>query len=266
MDEAGGSEAGGSEARGREALGRVERLGTAVLGVAVFYGVYGLLGVAQVDARLHELRSPLDVVPLMPWTAAIYLFLFAQVLAPLSVVSDRRVLRRGVLCYALLVAMGTPFWWFFPVTVPREPVPVTDLWTWGLAVTRFIDPPTNCFPSMHVAESFCAAGIVWLHDRARGALWGVGAALISFSTLALGQHWVADAAMGAVMGVGVVILVYKLRPLPAEAYAPLPRVFSLWPLAIYAALFALLASPWWFGLVDPTTLAAWGASGPPPAP
>ena len=146
-------------------LGRVERLVTAIFGVSVFYGVYGVLGAAQVGAELHELRSPLDVVPLMPWTAAIYLFLYAQVLAPLSVIRDRGVLWRGLLCYALLVGIGTPFWWFYPVTVPREPVPVTDLWTWGLAVTRFIDPPTNCFPSMHVAESFCAAALVYRHDR-----------------------------------------------------------------------------------------------------
>ena len=247
-------------------LGRVERLVTAIFGVSVFYGVYGVLGAAQVGAELHELRSPLDVVPLMPWTAAIYLFLYAQVLAPLSVIRDRGVLWRGLLCYALLVGIGTPFWWFYPVTVPREPVPVTDLWTWGLAVTRFIDPPTNCFPSMHVAESFCAAALVYRHDRRRGLAWGVAAALIAFSTLALGQHWVVDGLLGAVMGLGIVFFVFRVWPVRPEALQPLPLVHTAWPLLVYVVLFALLASPYWFGWVDPSSLAAWGAPPPPPAP
>jgi membrane-associated phospholipid phosphatase len=241
-----------------------ERLLTAVLGVAVFYGAYGVVGAAQVGADLQTLQSPLDRVPLMPWTVAIYLFLFAQVVAPLAVLTDRGVLRRGLACYALLVLSGAPFWLFFPVTVPREPVPVHDLWTYGLAVTRFVDPPTNCFPSMHVAESVAAAALIYRHHKALGLAWGVGALAITGSTVALGQHWVADAAAGAVLGVGVVWLVFKVWPVRDEAWRPLPLRHNLWPLLFYALLFMGCAAPWWFGWVGPEDLGAWGAP-PPPA-
>lgn len=241
-----------------------ERVLTAGAGVCVFWGAYAAVGAVQVDAELHTLRSPLDVVPLMPWTVALYLFLYAQVVAPLAVISDRRVLRRGLACYALLVVSGMPFWWFFPVTVPREPVAVHDLWTYGLAVTRYVDPPTNCFPSMHVAESVAAAVLIWRHHKALGVAWGIGALAVAFSTLSLGQHWVADAVFGAVLGVAAVQFVFWRWPVPAEAERPLPLHHNLWPLLWFAVLFLGCAAPWWFGWVGPADLGNWGAP-PPPA-
>ena len=226
--------------------------------VVLLYAAYGATGIwmAGSGRALHTLQSPLDIVPFTPWASLAYLWLFPQVLAPLVVIKDRRVLRRAALAYVFLVACGLPFWLLYPVTVPRTPMPVTDLGSWGLALTRFIDPPTNCFPSMHVAESVLAATIVARHDRAVGLVLGLMAAVVAWSTLALGQHWAADAVVGALLALLADQLFFGRRPLPAAALSPAPRWHHLAWVAGYALLFALAALPYWTGLVSPADLGA----------
>jgi membrane-associated phospholipid phosphatase len=226
--------------------------------VVLLYAVYSGTGIwmASSGRPLYTLATPLDVVPFTPWASLAYLWLFPQVLAPLVVIQDRRVLRRAAGAYAFLIACGLPFWLVFPVTVPRSPVPVTDLGSWGLALTRFIDPPTNCFPSMHVAESVLAAVLVARHDRLVGRLLYGTAAVVTWSTMALGQHWAADALFGAALALVADHLFFTRRPLPPHATPAAPRWHHLFWVAVYVLLFAGASVPYWAGLLTPADLGA----------
>ncbi len=221
------------------------------LGVALsFFFAYGGVNLLQFrSATLHTLPLPIDDrVPLSPPWVVAYLWLFAQVWAPLVIVTERRVLRQGVLAFTFLVAAGMPFWILWPVTVPREPVPITDLWTYGLTLTRVIDPPANCFPSMHVAESCLAALLVRRHDRPVGDVLLLCTALIWYSTMALDQHWFVDGAAG----VALALLADRwfFRPLPAALFRSKSRRWHLLWIGIYVALFTLAASGWWLGWLE----------------
>jgi membrane-associated phospholipid phosphatase len=235
----------------------VVRLVSGGVCLALFFGVYGAIGAsaAASPTTKHVLPTAVDaLVPLCPEATLAYLALFPLVLMPLFLASDRRVLARGALAYFLMLAVSVPIWILAPVTVPRSPVPVVDLFTWGLALTRWIDPPTNCFPSMHVAEAFCAALVTSRLDRAVGRVMLVGASLIWWSTLALDQHWFVDGAVGLLIAVGVERLVFGWRPLPPAALRPEARARVAWAVGIYVVLVLICALPWWTGAVDPAAL------------
>jgi len=221
-------------------------------GLVGLYGIYSLVAYLQAGGgvTLHQLPTPIDAwVPLTPAAVLLYLWLVPQALIPLAIVEDRRVLFRGAIAYLALTLTGLPFWLLWPVTVPRDPVAVTDLFTWGLTFTWWLDPPTNCFPSMHVAASFLAARIVQRCDAALGRLMLVGAAGITWSTLALDQHWLLDGVAGFALALAVDGAVFGWRPLPPDAMRAGPRRRLVWLVCLYVALIGAIGLPWWMGWV-----------------
>lgn len=218
------------------------------IGVCVLYGGIGAW-TASGGVKL-TLETALDrAVDMQPAWVLVYLLIFFQAAAPLAVVRDTRVLDRAVGAYLTLYAVALPIWILWPVTVPRAPLPITDLWTYGVALTRFIDPPTNCMPSMHVALSVMAALVVLRLDRLVGWLLVASAALVSWSTLAIEQHWAADAVVATLLALFADQLWFRLRPLPADALTTMPRRWHLTWIGAYAVVTLVLMSGWWLGWV-----------------
>lgn len=222
----------------------------------VLCSVYAAVGVLTVERPLHTLETPLDrAVPLQPEWVLVYLLIYFLAVAPLAAVTDARALRRTIGAYATLYAVGTPMWWLFPVTVPRAPVPVHDLWTYGIALTRWLDPPTNCMPSMHVALSVTAALAVRRVDRAMGRVLLGAAALVTWSTVATEQHWVADGVVATVLAFAADWLWFGRDPLPADARGILSRRWHLTWFLAYVLVTLVLSSGWWLGWVPVARLA-----------
>lgn len=230
-----------------------QRIGLFFALAILFFSVYGIIGALQVSAELHELETFIDrAIPFSSGWMLIYGGLYPVVLAPLAIVSHRRVALRGALGICIVVGVGVPFWLFFPVTVPRPPVAVEGVLSWGVLVVRYIDPPTNCFPSMHVAEAAFASLLVWRHDRKWGsAVLGLTLA-IWYSSIALDQHWFVDGLAG--VGLAIVVDHFVYRGLAPSAFASRDRRWHLFWIGAYVLLFVAFASPWWFGWIDPSQL------------
>lgn len=198
----------------------------------------------------RQVPTPLDDwVPFQPAWVVIYAMVYLQAVAPASTITDRRVMDRTVAAFLTLALVAVPFWIWFPVTVPRHPTPITDVWTYGIGLVRLIDPPTNCMPSMHVGTSAMAALVVWRHDRPSGLLLALSAAAIWWSTMAIDQHWALDGLVAVGLAVVVDRLWFDLRPLPRDAFTPLHRAWHLAWVGGYLALVAVLMSGWWLGWV-----------------
>jgi membrane-associated phospholipid phosphatase len=241
-----------------------DRVAAGLLMAVLLMGTYHLVAehMAASAAPMVELPTAVDGwVPFWAGSSLVYLGIYPHALTPLFVVEDRRVLARGAAAYLALVLGSVPVWLLWPVTVPRAPVEVDGLFTWGVALTRAIDPPTNCFPSMHVAETVLSALLCGRVDRRLRGPMLAGAALIWWSTLAMDQHWFVDGLVGALLAVGADRLAFDLRPLPPEALRPGPRWRLALPIALYAALFTAAASPWWTG-AGPSVLEALRPAGP----
>jgi membrane-associated phospholipid phosphatase len=111
---------------------------------------------------------------------------------------------------------------------------------WSLRLLYDIDPPYNCFPSLHVAYSFVAAFACSRVHRGVGLAATMWAALIGVSTLYTKQHYVTDVVVGALAG-WVAYLVF-LRTYPRAAVAENDRhgapVRALAAVGIYGLMVA----------------------------
>lgn len=232
----------------RSELTRRRRLVTLLLAYVVVAAIYATVGQSTSSGELHAVPTLLDrLVPFDPPWVLIYAMVFLQATAPACTVSDRRVLDRTVVGYFSLYALAVPVWISYPVAVSRPPVQVVDVWTYGVALTRFVDPPTNCLPSMHVALATFAALVVLRHDRLVGWLLAFTAILTWYATVAVRQHWAVDGLVAILMALLADRLSFGLRPLPADAFTPISRRWHLaWVLAYITSVLALM-SGWWLG-------------------
>lgn len=229
------------------------RLGVLLGGVALAMGIYTGVNYAVAETTPTRILPTIvdEQIPFIAEAMLVYGGIYALALTPLCLLADRRVLARGALAYAILLGAALPVWVLWPVTVPREPIVVDDLWSWAVAFMRYVDPPANCFPSMHVGETVLAALMCWRMDRITGSIVGVFAGLVWWSTMALDQHWFVDGLFGATLAIVADAVAFRWRPLPRTAFARLSRWHLLWAAGLYWVQFVIVATPWWLDIDTP---------------
>ena len=144
--------------------------------------------------------------------------------------------------------VATPIWVFYPVSVPRVPLPGDDYYSYLLTIIQTLDPPTNCFPSMHVAVATLGALVVRRVDKIVGSILLATVLPIWYSTVAVQQHWIVDGAAGLLLAVCTYLLVYRRVDLPPEARERLPRVAHLAWVALLVSALAGLYGMWLLGI------------------
>jgi membrane-associated phospholipid phosphatase len=122
-------------------------------------------------------------------------------------------------------------------------VPGTGFAAWSLRLLYTLDPPYNCFPSLHVAYSFVSALTCYRVHRGVGVVAVVWAALIGISTLYTKQHYVVDVVAGA-LSAWVAYLVF-LRSYPSDAVAESDRRRAPWRALAVIGIFAVMVAGFW---------------------
>ena len=131
--------------------------------------------------------------------ASLYVFV---VLLPVLVVRQQELFRRALKAYLMVMLVAYAGFLLYPTTGPRPDHVVGDGFAaWSLRLAYSLDPPYNCFPSLHVAYSFVSALTCYRVHRGVGAVAALWAALIGVSTLYTKQHYVADVIAGTARGV-----------------------------------------------------------------
>lgn len=127
---------------------------------------------------------------------ALYLFL---ILLPVFVVRQDELIRRTV--YAYLLIWITSYIFFFvvyPTAAPRPAKVIGEGFAvWGLRALYSLDPPYNCFPSLHVAHSCVSALACGRVHRRLGMIATICAIFVAVSTVFTKQHYVLDVIAGA---------------------------------------------------------------------
>lgn len=136
-------------------------------------------------------------IPLLPWTLPIYASLYVLALLG-SLLVERHTFERGLRALVLVALVSFLGFVTLPAAYPRPDVSDLDsMWRPALQWYYAHDPPTNTFPSLHVAT---AAVMGWmLRSVGRWQIWATWATLIMLSTLTTKQHFVADVIGGAVV-------------------------------------------------------------------
>ena len=140
-------------------------------------------------------------IPLRPAWMLVYgsLYVFVVIL-PLLVVRERTLIRRAMQAYLMVMLVAYAGFLLYPTSGPRtDDVAGGGFAGWTLRLVYSLDPPYNCFPSLHVAYAFVSALTCYRIHRGVGLFASVWAALIGISTLYTKQHYFADVIAGALM-------------------------------------------------------------------
>lgn len=187
-------------------LSRPYPLSPAILALfAVFVALvplYIVIGAYMRDRVLHMPALALDrALPVVPAWSLVYGSLYFAMFLPLVVVRREEQIRRTLQAYLMLWIVAYAIFLAYPTVLPRPTRAEIGggFCGWALRIVYAWDGPYNCFPSLHVAQSYLAALACYRVSRGIGLAAGVWATLVAVSTLYTKQHYVADVIVGAFM-------------------------------------------------------------------
>jgi membrane-associated phospholipid phosphatase len=145
------------------------------------------------------IETPVDrAIPLVtPWIF-VYSLAYPCCLAPVFLVTIPRL---RVACFAYTLAIVSSLFTFtlMPVGILRPDPPPDAVGAALMQLTRTLDAPFNCFPSLHVSLDFLAACFTGTQHRRHGAFLLIMALVISVSTMFVKQHYFLDIVAGALL-------------------------------------------------------------------
>ena len=160
---------------------------------------------------------------------------------PVFVVRGVELRRRTVMAYVTIVVTAYLGFLLYPTLAPRPAaVDGDDILAWSLRAVYAVDPPYNCFPSLHVAYSFLAALASYRVHRGVGFAALAWATVIGISTLYTKQHYIVDVIAGVVLASAAHAIVLRSfrrdrlprrsAALPPSARSPFPQSSRSWQL------------------------------------
>jgi membrane-associated phospholipid phosphatase len=140
-------------------------------------------------------------LPMVPAWSIVYGTVYSfLIVLPVLVVRQTEHIRRLYLAYLLVWITAYVFFLLFPTVAPRPVNVVGDGFAvWGLRFLYSADPPSNCFPSLHVAHSFVSALGCYRVHGGLGVVAVFGALLVALSTVFSKQHYILDVLAGMLL-------------------------------------------------------------------
>ncbi len=138
-----------------------------------------------------------QAIPFVPALLPVYLVYLPLYWWSAARQRNDRDLNRILYAVYFQLLLCLPFFILFPVRMPRELFYRPERYPWADFLWRWFDPPNNCFPSLHVANSLLFVQFNWGLPR-RGLYTFAFIAIIA-STVLVKQHYVADLAAGALV-------------------------------------------------------------------
>ncbi|MBI4601165.1 MAG: phosphatase PAP2 family protein [Planctomycetes bacterium] len=151
--------------------------------------------------KYHDVpRVPvLDELPLLPWTILPYLSVYVLVGLAVLLQPDEEGVRRYL--KASLAAFSVTYVLFalFPTRMERIPLPEEgSAWLWAFRLTRAVDEPHTCLPSLHITN--CVLPVLAVLGTRLWPWFSLWAVAIAASTLTTSQHLFLDIPAGAATG------------------------------------------------------------------
>lgn len=159
-----------------------------------------------------------EMVPLLPWWMWIYITMYPMMYVAFLMLDkseeDTKLLNQSLFGFTLLQTIAFIVFFFFPTTYPREQfvfnLDQMDLGTRTLF--QFIhsnDKPTNCLPSLHVANCFIVSFFLYEKYRQRFYYFIGWTFLVCFSTMATKQHYFYDVVVGFICALLCYLIAFK---------------------------------------------------------
>lgn len=226
-----------------------------VLALAALVPMYMAIAVWTPGRTLFMPELAFDrAVPLQPAWAPVYASQWVFSFLPVFVVRGVELRRRVVLAYLTVVITAYAGFLLYPTVAPRPAdVPGDGIFAHSLRSVYDLDPPYNCFPSLHVAYSFLAALTSYRVHRGLGLAALLWAVLIGISTLYTKQHYVVDVIAGVLMAYSASAVFLRGFPRAQLSHED-QRLAPMRALAV-PGIFAIVVACFWFAYrcVEPTS-------------
>jgi membrane-associated phospholipid phosphatase len=218
-----------------------------VIGLLVYMIYYPA---THYTAQLTPISMTFDIdrwIPLWPPAILIYACIYLIALYPVVLIKDPLLFRRFFIGYCSTTLLATLIFILVPVHMEIRPksIDVVDFYSWGTQLCYLLDPPTCCFPSLHVAMSFFSALSCLQVSKKVGYALLLLAVGISGSTLLVKQHFVADVLLGSVLAWGVIrwcfpsdLFNHPRLSVPHERSYPLRLM--IWPSLLFTLVISSL--------------------------
>ena len=207
---------------------------------------YILVGCLVTPSRaVHVPELALDrIIPLSPAWSAVYGSHLILVLLPFLMVRRSELFGRTLQAYLLVWSVSLLCFLLYP-TVASRPAKVVGegFFAWLLGIIYRVDPPYNCFPSLHVAHTLVSAFACWQVHRGVGIGLGVWAWLIGLSALFTKQHYAVDVVAGFLVGI-ISYFIFLRRP-PREAVPEFDRCIAPYVALIFVGAYGVSLAGFW---------------------
>jgi membrane-associated phospholipid phosphatase len=174
-----------------------------MLSILLAQGIYFLINLTTVSA--HNVTIFLDkLIPFNEWFIIPYIFWYVYTFGVLLLVAyfDHKTYYKLLLSIVTGMLICFVIYYFYPTTVPRPAVEPDNLLKKAVLIIYGNDKPYNCFPSIHMLDTFLIT--MYLFKYGKGLLLktssGMICAAIYLSTLFVKQHSVLDAVASTVLG------------------------------------------------------------------
>ena len=208
--------------------------------------LYFAIAVLTRGRSTHAPAIALDrALSLQPAWMLVYGSLYVFILLlPVLVVRERALFRRGLQGYLMVMLVAYAGFLLYPTAAPRpDDVAGDGIAEWSLRLVYSLDPPYNCFPSLHVAYAFVSALTCYRVHRGVGAAAAFWAALIGVSTVYTKQHYVADVIAGALEAYVAYLLF--LRGYPRDAVSETDRRLAPFRGLCAVGIFGVMVACFW---------------------
>ncbi|TGY43257.1 hypothetical protein E5347_00145 [Clostridium sartagoforme] len=146
------------------------------------------------------------VFPYVYW----YIFILLGLVFILS--KDRERYGRTLLAIYVAMCICYLFYYFYPVEISRPVIANTTIPNRLVNIIYENDRPLNCFPSIHVLNTYIIMRFTKLKDN-KSWFWytNISGILIMLSTLFIKQHFILDGVMAIALGEVVVLIINKIE-------------------------------------------------------
>ena len=151
-------------------------------------------------------------IPFLKWTLWFYVLEYTMI--PVAFILIRSEENFLDMVYALLtvIVISSAIFLLFPTLMPRPEICGESFLDAAFRLLHLLNPPTNCFPSMHVSLSVTVSVYMLRESKILGACSFIFAFLVIISTLTTKQHYFADILGGfAVSWVSIQIVKYSRK-------------------------------------------------------
>lgn len=198
-----------------------ERLTKALLFFSILlYYMVGYFFVAQWTANrtdMHYIGMTFEKnIPLLPSLIFAYMLLFAFQAFAYLIIDELNFFKTLLKAFYLCVTIHFIIFMIFPVQNILRPVIDPDR-GWAYFCVDFyywLDPPYNCFPSMHVSNTFLISFFLSQYKPKLSWVLYSLATLVSISVVLVKQHYIADVVAGYLVAWAVYRWVYRAEKAP----------------------------------------------------